>query len=171
MQFKKWLYLVEKIEYNGKNYDTVMDLLKDLRNEPDTYLSFQMYPQLEIWAGQAKAYKTPVGVYAYPINYAYRMQEELPFATGQPYIVIFRSTGNIIKNNLTPEKQDYYLEELRKIVKRKYGEKREIDYWEKLQKLKKQGGVLKNGDFFEITSSFSKLSHANCAIPFCPSVT
>jgi hypothetical protein len=109
------LLLTEKIVHDGSNYETVMDLLKHLENEPNTYVSFQKYPQLEIWPGQHKTYSTPVGVYAYPIYYASTRLENLPFATQQPYLIIFKSTGNIISNDLTEQEQDDYLEKLKQL--------------------------------------------------------
>jgi hypothetical protein len=115
MNFKEWLLLTEKIVHNGKNYETVMDLLKHLENEPNTYISFQMYPQLEIWPKQHKIYDTPVGIYAYPIKYASEKLEKLPFATQKPYLIIFKPTGNIISNNLTEQEQDNYLEKLKQL--------------------------------------------------------
>jgi hypothetical protein len=115
MNFKQWLLLSEKIIHNGETYATVMDLINKLSDEPNTYLSFQKTPQLEIWPGQHKKYNTPVGIYAYPIKYASEKMEDLPFATENPYIVIFKPTGNIIDNDLTEKQQDDYLDKLKKL--------------------------------------------------------
>jgi hypothetical protein len=115
MNFKNWLLLTEKITHNGETYETVMDLIDELKEEPNTYLSFQKHPQLEIWPGQHKSYNTPVGIYAYPMEYASEKLEKLPFATQQPYIIIFKSTGNIIDNYLTKNQQDSYLNKLKQL--------------------------------------------------------
>jgi len=115
MNFKQWLLLSEKIIHNGETYATVMDLINKLSDEPNTYLSFQKTPQLEIWPKQHKKYDTPVGIYAYPIKYASEKMENLPFATENPYIVIFKPTGNIIDNNLTEKQQDDYINKLKQM--------------------------------------------------------
>jgi hypothetical protein len=115
MNFKNWLIFNEKITHEDETYATVMDLIHKLADKSNTYLSFQKTPQLEIWPGQHKKYKTPVGIYAYPIKYASEKLEKLPFATENPYIIIFKPTGNIIYDNLTEKQQDEYIDKLKKM--------------------------------------------------------
>jgi hypothetical protein len=80
----------------------------------DTYISFTSIDKLGINPGSV--YNTPLGIYAYPINYVKKVTKdgksmlELPFAGESEYANLFHARGTIIDlaNMQLHEARDYY---------------------------------------------------------------
>lgn len=108
-------------EYNPKqDLLSVVTKFIESGDSDNTYISFTGIEKLGI--NPQSTYNTPLGIYAYPIDYVYRALksrksagEVLPFAGDQPWANIFQVEGNIINLDTMPES---YLTELHKLAVR-----------------------------------------------------
>lgn len=81
---------------------------------PNAFITFTSIDKLGI--NPRSKYKTPNGIYCYPLSYVYsetgddKSMEVLPFAGDQMYATIFSAKGNIVNlNSMTDEDKDNYL--------------------------------------------------------------
>jgi len=88
MRFKQWLLLSEKIEVNGVQFRDKLDALKHIyNNHPNPDNLVVSYTSInKIGINPKSQYKTPLGIYFYPLKYVIDMNLGVPFAGDQPYL-------------------------------------------------------------------------------------
>ena len=90
MRFKQWLLLSERIEVNGVQFRDKLDALKHIyNNHPNPQNLVVSYTEInKIGINPKSQYKTPIGIYFYPLKYVIDKNLKVPFAGDQPYINI-----------------------------------------------------------------------------------
>lgn len=106
MLFKEIIEARRNPEQNPKTSinQTIIDKLEattdNIGGTKNLFVSFTSVDKLGI--NPKSEYDTPIGIYAYPALYVSRItgtnknMNELPFAGNQPYVNLFKASGNII---------------------------------------------------------------------------
>ncbi len=81
---------------------------------PDAYVTYTELPKFG--ANPKSIFNTPLGIYAYPLEYVLEGDLEVPFAGDQPYMFIFRQLDNSRMLNLTYAKKSEFQQRISKAI-------------------------------------------------------
>lgn len=110
----------KKPELNPKV--SINQAIQQAKNQPNTFVSFTQVDKLGV--NPRSSYDTPIGIYAYPIGYAFkeigtsRSAEALPFAGDAEFANIFQARGNIVDlGSMTEAEMDDYCNRIDRYIK------------------------------------------------------
>ena len=94
MKFKEWLYLSERIVYQGQEFRDPLTALRNVYSthaKPDSLVV--TYTAIDkVGINPRSTYDTPIGIYFYPLDYVISKRMQVPFAGDQPFINVCEFT-------------------------------------------------------------------------------
>ena len=109
MNFKQWLLLTEKIMIKDQEFRDPLLALQHIQkihpNPENLVVTFTAIDKVGI--NPTSEYKTPIGIYFYPLNYVIENEMDVPFAGDQPYLNVceFTRPQKILHMNPSDEEQ------------------------------------------------------------------
>ena len=110
MNFKNWLILTEKIMIKDQEFRDPLLALQQIRkthpNPENLAVTFTRIDKVGL--NPKNKWKTPLGIYLYPIDYVIEKKMDVPFAGGEPHINVceFTRPEKILHMNPDISKQD-----------------------------------------------------------------
>ena len=94
MNFKEWLMLTEKIMIKDQEFrDPLLALQQIRKNHPNPENLAVTFTRIDkVGLNPQNKWKTPLGIYLYPIDYVIEKQMDVPFAGDQPHINVCEFT-------------------------------------------------------------------------------